>query len=83
MLVFTNHVLIRHCRMVHPTFPLLETFYDSNQRVHVLVDRGEVSICFTKYFNLYNFFLPSNDSFAMISGVAAPPHTYPLPTSVG
>ncbi|XP_039824642.1 uncharacterized protein LOC120686486 [Panicum virgatum] len=35
-------VLIHHCRMPHPTFPLLETFYDSKHRAHVLVDRAEV-----------------------------------------
>ena len=69
--------------MAHPRFPLLETFYDSKHRAHVLVDRGEVSICFTKYFNLYNFFLPSNDSFAMLSSAAARLRMYPLPTSVG
>ena len=69
--------------MAHPRFPLLETFYYSKYRAHVLVDRGKVSICFTKYFNLYNFFLPSNDSFTMLSGAVAPLRTYPLPTSVG
>jgi len=30
--------------MAHPTFPLLETFYDSKHRAHVLVDRAEVSV---------------------------------------
>ena len=43
-LAYTHQVLIHHCRMAHPTFPLLETFYDSKHRAHVLVDRGEVSI---------------------------------------
>ena len=43
-LAYTHQVLIQHCRMAHPTFPLLETFYDSKHRAHVLVDRGEVSI---------------------------------------
>ena len=50
-------MLVRQCRMAHRTFPLLETFYDSNHRAHVLIDHGEVSIRFTKYFNLF-FFCP-------------------------
>ncbi|RLN05101.1 hypothetical protein C2845_PM13G10180 [Panicum miliaceum] len=29
-------------KMAHPTFPLLETFYDSKHRAHVIVDHGEV-----------------------------------------
>jgi len=44
MLGCTDQVLIRHCRMAHPTYPLLETFYDSKHRAHILVDQGEVSL---------------------------------------
>ena len=43
-------------------FPLLETFYDSKHPAHVLVDRGEISICVTKYFNLYFYFCPLTTS---------------------
>jgi len=44
MLGCTDQVLIHHCRMAHPTYPLLETFYHSKHRAHVLVDQGEVSL---------------------------------------
>ena len=44
ILVCTHKFFIHQCRMAHPTFPLLEMFYDSKHRAHILVDRGEVSL---------------------------------------
>ena len=42
-IVGTNDALFLLCRMAHPMFLLLETFYDSKHRAHVLADEGEVS----------------------------------------
>ena len=31
--------------MAHPMFPLLEMFYDSKHRAHIIADEGEVFFC--------------------------------------